>query len=70
MKQVQIQCDRCKKTIDGIIGDVPSTGLPNRFTGGFYDVSSGFWGQFARTDENNLCDDCMHSDPKYKEIYG
>lgn len=69
MKQVQIVCDRCKKTIDGIIADVPATGIPNRYTGGFYDLTGGYWGKFARPGEKNICDECMHGDPEYKKLY-
>lgn len=38
-------------------------------TSGFYIVSEGNWKEFGRWDEENICDDCMHSDPKYKKIY-
>ena len=70
MKTVQIQCDRCKKIVDGIIGDVPLPGIPNKFIDGFYDVTTGIWKKFARYGETNLCDECMHNDPSYKETYG
>jgi len=65
MKNITIQCDRCDKLIDGCIDE--TTGV----TGGYYDVSlPGYWNQFVRWEEEKICDECMHSDPKYIKIYG
>jgi len=61
MKNITITCDRCGKVVNGIFDDT----LGRVITGGYYDVSDGYWKQFARWEEENICDDCMHSDPKY-----
>lgn len=58
-----IICDRCKKPIDGF----RSEGA----TAGFYDTSAPEpWGKFANPGENNVCDNCMWSDPRYQAVYG
>jgi len=64
MKDIRITCDRCGKVVHGLIDE----GNP-KMTGGFYDVTEGTWSQFARWEEEKVCDDCMHSCPKYKKIH-
>lgn len=61
MKEVTITCDRCGKVVHG--------GISEDFTAGFYNVSEGYWSQYARWEEERICDDCMFKDPKYKKIY-
>ncbi len=66
MKKIQIQCDRCGRLVEGCIdknkdGDIISTG-------GFYMVADGSWKDFGRWEEEYVCDECMHSDPKYKKL--
>jgi len=68
MKDITVICDRCGKVVHGTIGVCPSTGAI--VTGGYYNVAEGNWKDFARWDEEIVCDDCMHSCPKYKKIYG
>lgn len=58
MKPNTVQCDRCNKLVEG---EVSIDGT----TVGYYDVSNGFWAQFARWDELILCDNCILNDPKY-----
>jgi hypothetical protein len=70
MKNIQFQCDRCTKIINGSIDDIPAAGVPNRMTTGFYDVTNGHWEQFARWEEEKICDDCMHQDEKYIKFHG
>jgi len=65
MKEVTITCDRCGRLVHGI-EDETSLG---KYTGGFYDVSEGQWAEFARWEEEKVCDDCMHACPKYRKIY-
>lgn len=60
---VTISCDRCGKLVHGTIDEQTGT------TGGFYDVSKGTWFEFARWEEERVCDSCMHSDPKYFRRY-
>lgn len=67
MKMIQIQCDRCGKLVDGEIGLCPTTGVT--ITHGYYVVAEGNWKEFQRWGEENVCDDCMHFDPKYKKLY-
>ena len=67
--KIRIQCDRCGVLVAGIILDaVPEKDIP-RCTGGFYEVSDGYWKKFGRWQEKNICDECMMSDPLYKEEY-
>lgn len=62
--EVDIICDRCGKTVRGIIVETHA----GTMTGGFYDM--GGWKEFSRGDqEKNVCDLCMWSDPKFLEIY-
>jgi hypothetical protein len=65
MKEITITCDRCGKVVHGI-EEVTNVG---KYTGGFYDVSEGYWSEFARWEESLVCDQCMHSCPKYRKIY-
>jgi hypothetical protein len=39
------------------------------FTAGYYAVR-GAWERFCNPGEEHVCDPCMHSDSRYKEIYG
>lgn len=59
---VTIKCSACKKEVEGVRGA--------DFTGGFYDVSKGFWKNFARPGEKRLCDNCMWSRPEFQFVYG
>lgn len=63
MRFVTIACDRCDRTIDGVID---GTG----FTAGFYDVRDPFWAQFAEPWETKICDPCMFEDERYIAVYG
>jgi hypothetical protein len=65
MKEVTITCDRCGKVVNGIVDELPE----GTVTGGFYDVTDEYWSRFAVWEEENVCDECMHSDPGYKAIY-
>jgi hypothetical protein len=67
MKNITIACDRCGRVIQGTIDKCPHTGAI--ITEGYYDVAGLNWHEFARWEEEFICDDCMHSDPKYKELY-
>ena len=67
MKTIQIVCDRCGQTVEGIIDRCPTTGAI--VTGGYYIVAEGNWKEFQRDDEEYVCDECMHSDPAYKKLY-
>ncbi len=66
MNEVTITCDRCGKVVRGLSYQDERFGL---ITAGFYDVTVGFWSHFARWEEELVCDECMHSCPKYKAIY-
>lgn len=59
---VKVKCSRCHATTDGVRGP--------GFTGGFYDVSEGYWRAFSRAGEKRLCDRCMHESPEYQHVYG
>lgn len=61
MKDITVQCDRCGKIVYGQYDEASKT------TAGYYDVSESSWNVFASWEEHNVCDDCMHSDPKYKK---
>lgn len=65
---VEIICDRCEKTIHGVVIEDPR--FP-KVTGGFYDVTEGSsWHEFARSSlEWSVCDRCMWEDPKFQEKY-
>jgi len=55
--EVFITCDRCGKTVHGVI--IEEEGLP-KITGGFYDVTPpSYWGMFAFQGEQTVCDACM-----------
>lgn len=62
MKDITVQCDRCGKIVYGQYDESSKT------TAGYYDVSEGSWSVFVRWEEQIVCDDCMHSDPKYKKM--
>lgn len=66
MANITITCDRCGKLVHGTIDE--ANGVPT-ITGGYYDVTSGSWGEFARWEEERVCDACMHADPKYFRRY-
>ena len=66
MKNITVTCDRCGKVVHGMVDETP-VGI---VTGGFYNVSEGYWSQFARWEEERVCDECMHSCSKYKKVYG
>ncbi len=68
MKPVKIVCDRCLQEVEGCIDQCKSTGAI--ITGGYYIVAEGNWKEYQRDDEEYVCDNCMHSDPKYIAIYG
>lgn len=67
MSEITITCDRCGKVVHGLIDRLPDGTC---VTGGYYDVSGPDWDQFARWEEERVCDECMHSCPKYKKVYG
>ena len=67
MNDITITCDRCGKVVNGSIENIPEYG--GIVTSGYYIVSEENWKEYARWDEENICDDCMHADPKYKEKY-
>lgn len=59
--EITITCDRCGKVVHGLQEET--------WTSGFYDVTKGAWNEFARWEEERICDACMFSDPKYKKMY-
>jgi hypothetical protein len=65
--EISIKCDRCGKSVMGLM-EITPTG--QKYTGGFYDVESGYWRRFARREEKNICDECMFNDSRYQETYG
>ena len=67
MKNIQITCDRCGKVVEGTIDICPTTGVT--ITGGYYLVAEGNWQEYQRDDEEYICEECMHSDPNYKQLY-
>lgn len=67
MKDVKITCDRCGKVVEGTMSKTPKDGVI--VTGGFYIVAEGSWKEYQRDDEEYICDECMHTDPKYKKLY-
>jgi hypothetical protein len=63
MERVNVQCDRCKKMVDGI-EDTYSTG-------GFYRITKGdYWEKFANDGEKVICNQCMFTDERYIQKYG
>ena len=70
--KITIQCDRCGKMVDGNCRDYSDdSSFPNYITYGYYILTgNSFWAQFARWEEEKICDDCMHSDSKYIKMYG
>jgi hypothetical protein len=62
MKNITVQCDRCGKLVEGCLSI-------DGMSGGFYDVTSGYWQKFQRWDEQTICDKCMWDDPKYVAMY-
>jgi len=69
LKNIKINCDRCGLCINGyfyIDSDFPS----RSYTTGYYDVSSGYWRNFARENEKIVCDGCMISSEEYKKMHG
>ena len=62
LKAVSVVCDRCHKTVNGLISD--------RGTSGFYRIV-GVWGIYRESqDEEIVCDECMRKNEKYKKDYG
>lgn len=59
---ISVICDRCGKTVKGII-------VPGIATSGFYDTT-GSWAKYADPHEKIVCDACMWSDPRYQADYG
>lgn len=68
MKEITLTCDRCGKVIHGGIDEFVLDKTIT-VTAGYYDVREGFWSNFKRWEEEFVCDDCMHSCPKYRKIY-
>ena len=64
MKEIIIQCDRCGKMVSGMVS------IDNKITSGYYNVADGTWSQFARWEEESVCDACMFEDANYKLEYG
>jgi len=64
---ITITCDRCGKIVEGTLEGTQA--MDNIITEGYYIVNEGNWKEFGRWEEEVVCDDCMHSDPKYKKIY-
>lgn len=64
--KISVQCDRCFKMIEGNIDYIPEYNITT--TSGYYIVSDGIWKQFGRWEEENICDDCMHTDKKYQKV--
>lgn len=62
MTEVTFKCDRCDTLIKGVHSQYG--------TAGFYIVSSGLWSIFTKPGEHMVCDKCIQSMPKYKELYG
>ena len=61
--EVTVQCDRCKKQVNGIKTETA--------TGGFYEVANPLgWGKYADPGEKIVCDNCMWNDPRYIAVYG
>jgi len=58
---MSLVCSRCHRTVEGSIEFQISSGC--------YDVTDGFWHQFARPGESVLCDGCMHSDLGYQKLF-
>lgn len=62
MPNVTIECDRCKRPIEGFESESA--------TSGFYRLQ-GAWEAFAQHPaETVICDDCMQHDPRYQQVYG
>ncbi len=60
IKEVKESCDRCHKEVIGLITDYGNKGYYRR---------NAMWGEFMSPDENVLCDECMHNDPRYKQQF-
>jgi hypothetical protein len=59
---VTVTCDRCGKTVKGLVGD--------GWTTGFYLVGDGsIWARYASEDEHTVCEACMHTQPSYVADY-
>lgn len=69
INEIEIICDRCGKTVQGILIEA-SSGIP-KITGGFYDVAPpSVWGEFSLTpSEQTVCDLCMWSDERFLQKY-
>lgn len=59
---VEVTCDRCKKTVAGLWTDFA--------TSGFYQCAAGHWSNLVNPGESIICDECMHADPRYLAVYG
>lgn len=62
LENVFVKCDRCGRLVDGLRGEYA--------TAGFYDTGEGWWGRYAKANENVVCDACMWADPQYRADYG
>jgi hypothetical protein len=60
----EIVCDRCGAIIEDGFRD--ESGM----TAGFYDVTGTAFKGFANPGEKDVCDNCMHKDPRYIAEYG
>jgi hypothetical protein len=60
-KHVTLLCDRCDEEILGMETDMG--------TAGYYLTDDDPWSKYSEDWEHVLCDDCMHSDPRYKADY-
>lgn len=61
--KLHIVCDRCNQVVKHAAKDCGG------YTAGYYEVADGFWHKFAKEGEVRLCDRCMWSDPKYRELF-
>jgi hypothetical protein len=71
--KLQITCDRCGQTVEGMTSTFDYQGRLIETTSGFYDVAGpkekGGWALYAQSGESRICDACMWSDPLYQQTH-
>lgn len=69
MSEITITCDRCGKVVHGMLYQDPNCKKAFATAGYYILTEHSAWKKYARWEEEQICDECMHSDPMYMHDY-